>query len=74
VLIGGIAEITAMIAGQLDDGASTAEVMPVIRDTARRWLERQVRAGLLPAAAGVALDDLARAVHGQRYEFCPVTA
>lgn len=28
VLIGGVAEITAMIAAQLDDGASTAEVMP----------------------------------------------
>jgi pilus assembly protein CpaF len=48
--------------------------MPVIRDTARRWLERQVRAGLLPAAAGSALDDLARAVHDQRYELGPVTA
>jgi Flp pilus assembly CpaF family ATPase len=72
-LIAGVAEITAMIAGQLDDGASTAEVMPVIHDTARRWLERQVRAGLLPAAAGGALDDLARAVHDQRYELGPVT-
>jgi hypothetical protein len=51
VLIGGIAEITAMIAAQLDDGASTAEVMPVIRDTARRWRERQVRTGLVPAPA-----------------------
>jgi Flp pilus assembly CpaF family ATPase len=73
-LIGGVAEITAMIAAQLDDGASAAEVMPVIRDTARRWLEQQVRAGLLPAAAGSALDDLARAVHDQRYELGPVTA
>jgi hypothetical protein len=44
-LIGGVGEITAMIAAQLDDGASATEVMPVIRDTARRWLERQVRAG-----------------------------
>jgi hypothetical protein len=73
-LIGGIAEITAMIAAQLDDGASAAQVMPVIRDTAQRWLERQVRAGLLPASAGGALDDLARAVHDQRYELGPVTA
>jgi len=48
-LIGGVAEITAMIAAQLDDGASAAEVMPV-------------RAGLLPAAAGSALDDLATGV------------
>jgi len=73
-LINGVAAITAMIAGQLDDGASAAEVMPVIRDTARRWLEQQVRAGLLPASAGGALDDLARAVHDQRYELGPVTA
>ncbi|HUB38049.1 MAG TPA: CpaF/VirB11 family protein [Streptosporangiaceae bacterium] len=73
-LIGGVAEITAMIAAQLDDGASAAEVMPVISDTARRWLEQQVRAGLLPASAGGELDDLARAVHDQRYELGPVTA
>ena len=51
-LISGVAEITEMIAAQLDDGANAAEVMPVIRETARRWLERQVRAGLLPASAG----------------------
>jgi Flp pilus assembly CpaF family ATPase len=73
-LIAGIAEVTAMIAEQLDDGASAVEVMPAIRDTARRWLERQVRTGQLPATAGGALDDLARAVHDQRYELGPVTA
>jgi len=73
-LISGVAEISAMIAAELDDGASAAEVMPVIRDTARRWLEQQVRTGLLPASAGGALDDLARAVHDQRYELGPVTA
>lgn len=73
-LISGVAEITAMIAAQLDDGASAADVMPVIRDTAPRWLEQQVRAGLLPASIGGAPDDLARAVHDQRYELGPVTA
>jgi Flp pilus assembly CpaF family ATPase len=73
-LIGGIADITAMIAARLDDGASAAEAMPVIRDTAQRWLERQVRAGLLPASAGGAIDELATAVHDQRYELGPVTA
>jgi Flp pilus assembly CpaF family ATPase len=72
-LINGIAEITAMIAAQLDDGASAAEVMPVIRDTARRWLEHQVRAGLLAASAGGAIDELAQAVHDQRYGLGPVT-
>jgi hypothetical protein len=73
-LIRGVTEITAMIAAQLADGASAAEVMPVIRETAQRWLERQVRTGLLPASAGGALDDLATAVHDQRYELGPVTA
>jgi hypothetical protein len=63
-----------MVAARLDDGASGAEVMPVIRETARRWLEQQVRAGLLPASAGSALDGLARAVHDQRYGLGPVTA
>ncbi len=72
-LIRGVAEITAMIAAQLDDDAGTAEVMPVIRETARRWLERQVRTGLLPASAGGAIDMLARAVHDQRYGLGPVT-
>ena len=48
LLIGGFAEITAMIAAQLDDGASIAVVMPVIKDTPWRWLKRQVRAGLMP--------------------------
>ena len=73
-LIAGIADIITAIAAQLDDGASPAEVMPVIRETARRWLEHQVRAGLLPASAGGAVDELARAVHDQRYELGPVTA
>jgi hypothetical protein len=73
-LIGGVAEIAALAGARLDDGASAAEVMPVIRETARRWLERQVRAGLLPASAGGAIDGLARAVHDQRYGLGPVTA
>jgi Flp pilus assembly CpaF family ATPase len=73
-LIRGITEITAMIAAQLDDGASARDVMPVIREIAQHWLEQQVRSGLLPASAGGALDDLARAVHDQRYELGLVTA
>ncbi len=72
-LINGISEITAMIAARLDDGASAAEVMPVIRDTARRWLEHQVRVGLLAATAGGAIEELAQAVHDQRYGLGPVT-
>ena len=73
-MIAGVAEITATTASHLDDGASPAAVMPLIRQTARRWLEQQVRAGLMPATAGSALDDLARAVHDQRYGMGPVTA
>jgi hypothetical protein len=72
-LIAGVAQITALIGSRLDDGAGAAEVMPVIRDTARRWLEHQVRAGLLPASAGGAIDELARAVHDQRHKLAPVT-
>jgi Flp pilus assembly CpaF family ATPase len=73
-LINGVGEISAMMATDLDDGATTAEVMPIIRDSARRWLEGQVRAGLLPASAGVDLDELARAVHDQRYGLGPLSA
>jgi hypothetical protein len=73
-LIAGIAEITAMIATQLDDGASAASVMPVIRDATRRWLEQSVRSGLLPATAGGALDELAAAVHDRRYGLGPLSS
>jgi Flp pilus assembly CpaF family ATPase len=72
-LIDGIGEITAMVAARLTDDAATAEVMPVIRETARRWLEGQVRLGLLPASAGGELDGLASAVHDQRYGLGPLT-
>jgi Flp pilus assembly CpaF family ATPase len=72
-LIAGVAEVTEMLAAQLGDGASPAEVMPAIREAARSWLERQVRAGLLPASAGGELDQLALAVHDQRYGLGPLT-
>jgi len=48
--------------------------MPVIRDAARRWLEQQVRSGLLPASAGGTLDELATAVHDRRYALGPLSA
>lgn len=63
-----------MLAGQLDDGAPAAAVMPVITDSARRWLEQQVRAGQLPAAVGGELEELAVAVHDQRYGLGPLQA
>ena len=73
-LIDGVAEITAILAPRLDDEATTADIMPVIRETARRWLEQQVRAGLLPASAGGTLDALATAVHDRRYGLGPLSA
>jgi Flp pilus assembly CpaF family ATPase len=72
-LIGGVSDITAMMAAQLVDGATTEDVMPVIREAARRWLESQVRSGLLPASAGGELDRLARAVHDRRYGLGPLS-
>jgi Flp pilus assembly CpaF family ATPase len=73
-LISGISDITAVIATRLSDDATSAEVMPVIKETARRWLEDQVRTGRLPASAGGMLDELAVAVHDQRYGMGPLTA
>jgi Flp pilus assembly CpaF family ATPase len=72
-LIDGVSDITAMMAAQLDDGASTADVMPMIREATRRWLESQVRSGLLPASAGGELERLARAVHDRRYGLGPLS-
>jgi len=72
-LIRGVADVTAMLGAELDDGASPTESMPVIRDVARRWLEQQVRAGLLPASVGGTLDELAAAVHDQRYGLGPLS-
>jgi Flp pilus assembly CpaF family ATPase len=72
-LIAGIADITAMIAARLADGAVAGEVMPVIRDATRRWLEQQVRSGQLPASAGSQLDDLAGAVYDRRYGLGPLS-
>ena len=73
LLITGVAEISGMIAAQLNDRADPADVLPVIRSAARGWLERQVRSGLLPASAGRQLDDLVSAVHDQRYGLGPLS-
>jgi Flp pilus assembly CpaF family ATPase len=72
-LIAGVSDITATMAAQLDDGASSEDVMPVIREAVRRWLESQVRSGLLPASSGGELDRLARAVHDRRYGLGPLS-
>jgi Type II/IV secretion system protein len=73
LLIAGVGEITGMIAAQLHDRADAADVLPAIRSTARGWLEREVRAGLLPASAGRQLDELVSAVYDQRYGLGPIT-
>lgn len=52
-----------MIGARLAEGVAAAEVMPVIRDATRRWLEQHIRSGQLPASAGSQLDALAAAVH-----------
>jgi Flp pilus assembly CpaF family ATPase len=62
-----------MIATQLDDDATAAAVMPAIRHATRRWLEQNVRSGLLPASAGSELDELADAVHDRRYGLGPLS-
>ncbi|MGO8960160.1 MAG: CpaF family protein [Streptosporangiaceae bacterium] len=73
MLLTGVTEITEMIAAELHDRADTADVLAVIRSTSLSWLERKVRAGLLPASAGRYLEDLVSAVHDQRYGLGPLT-
>jgi hypothetical protein len=64
-LIAVVADVIALTGAWPGGGASTAQVMPVIRE-GRGWLEGQVRAGLLAASAGGQLEELALAVHDQR--------
>jgi len=67
----GVADILAMVADRLPDGATEDEALPLIGEAVRAWAERQVRAGapvLSPADAGV----LAQAVYDQRYGLGPL--
>jgi len=71
-LLAGIAEITTTLAAEMDgDGA---DVQNLIRTAARRWLEDQVRAGLLPASAGTQAEELAAAVYDRRYGLGPLSS
>jgi Flp pilus assembly CpaF family ATPase len=72
-LLAGIPEILAMIADLLPDRADQADVMPLIRDAARAWAQRQLRQGNPVPGAG-ALETLAQAVHDQRYGLGPLAA
>ncbi|MGN6791403.1 MAG: CpaF family protein [Streptosporangiaceae bacterium] len=72
-LLAAIPEILAMIADLLPDRAEQAEVMPLIRDAARAWSQRQLRRGT-PVAGAEAVEMLAQAVHDQRYGLGPLAA
>ncbi|HEY7144801.1 MAG TPA: ATPase, T2SS/T4P/T4SS family [Streptosporangiaceae bacterium] len=66
-----VAEVLAMVAGRLDDGAEPDEVFPLIREAIRVWSERQARAGaVVPTPAD--RNALAQAVYDQRYGLGPL--
>ena len=72
-LLAGVPEILATIAGVLPDQADQADVMPVIRDAARAWSQRQLRQGAQVLAAAD-LEAVAQAVYDQRYGLGPLSA
>ena len=72
-LLAGIPEILAMIADLLPDRAEQAEVMPLIRDAARAWSQRQLRQGT-PVPGAEAVETLAQAVYDQRYGLGPLAS
>jgi Flp pilus assembly CpaF family ATPase len=67
----GVAEILAMVADRLQDGATEAEALPLIADAVRAWSEREVRAGA-PVPAPADRQALAQAVYDQRYGLGPL--
>jgi Flp pilus assembly CpaF family ATPase len=72
-LLAGVPEILSMVADLLPDRASQAEVMPLIRDAVRGWIQHQVRLGA-PVPAPSALEALAAAVFDQRYGLGPLAS
>ena len=70
-LLAGIPEILATIADLLPDRAEQADVMPLIRDAARAWSQRQLRRGS-PVPGAEAVETLAQAVFDQRYGLGPL--
>jgi Flp pilus assembly CpaF family ATPase len=72
-LLAGVPEILTMIADLLPDRATQPEVMPLIRDAVRGWVQQQVRLGMsVPAPAS--LEALAEAVYDRRYGLGPIAA
>jgi pilus assembly protein CpaF len=67
----GVAEVLAMVADRLEDGASQEVVLPLIGDAVRAWAERQVRAGA-PVPTPADREALAQAVYDQRYGLGPL--
>ena len=67
----GVAEVLAMVADRLQDGASQEVVLPLIGDAVRAWAERQVRAGA-PVPTPADREALAQAVYDQRYGLGPL--
>ena len=72
VRLRGVADILAMIADRLQDGASQDEALPLIGDAVRAWAERQVRAGA-PVLSPAEREALAQAVYDQRYGLGPLS-
>ncbi len=69
----GVAEIHAMVASRLEDGAAPEAVLPLIREAARIWAERRVRTGA-PVPSPAEREALAQAVYDQRYGLGPLAA
>jgi len=68
----GVTEVHALVADRLPDGASAAEVMPVIREAARAWAQRQAQAGA-PVPGPAEREALAQAVYDHRYGLGPLS-
>jgi Flp pilus assembly CpaF family ATPase len=67
----GVAEILAVVADRLQDGASPDDALPLIRDGVRAWAERQVRAGA-PVPSPADREALAQGVYDHRYGLGPL--
>jgi Flp pilus assembly CpaF family ATPase len=60
-----------MVADLLPERGEQADVMPLIRDAVRGWVQRQVRRGL-PVPTPADLESLSSAVYDQRYGLGPL--
>lgn len=67
----GVADILALVADRLQDGASPDDALPLIRDAVRGWAERQVRAGA-PVPSPADRETLAQGVYDHRYGLGPL--